>query len=68
MPMPYAVSNRIPMLSDGKTAAMEDQIEAKETKILEFEKREYLARHILMSTMSTHLGSRIKGLATAEDM
>ena len=33
-----AVSNGIPMLSDGKTAAMEDQIEAKETKILEFEK------------------------------
>ena len=56
------------MLSDGKTAAMEDQMEAKETKIMEFEKREYLARHILLSTMSTHLRSKIKGLVTAEDM
>ena len=68
VPVPYAVSNGIPMLSDGKTAAMEDQIEAKEIKILEFKKREYLARHILMSTMSTHLRSKIKGLVTAKDM
>ena len=68
MPVPYAVTNGIPMLSGGKTAAMEDQIEAKETKILEFKKREYLARHILMSTTSTHLGSKIKGLVTAKDM
>ena len=67
-PVPYAVNNRIPMLSDGKTPAMEDQIEVKESKIMEFEKREYLARHILMSTMSTCLRTKIKGLATAEDM
>ena len=68
VPVLYAISNRIPMLSDGKTAATEDQIEAKETKIMEFEKREYLVRHILLSTMSTHLGSKIKWLTTAEDM
>ena len=68
VPMLYAVNNRILMLSDGKTPATEDQIEAKESKIMEFEKREYLARHILMSTMSTYLGTKIKGLATAEDM
>ena len=55
VPMPYAVNNGIPMLSDGKTPAMEDKIEVKESKIIEFEKREYLARHILMSTTSTHL-------------
>src|ERR1700678_980095 len=67
-PVPYAVSNGIPMLSDGKTPANEDQIENKESKIIEFEKREYLARHILMSTTSTHLGTKIKNLLTAKDM
>ena len=67
-PVLYAVNNRIPMLSDGKTPAMEDQIEAKESKIMELKKREYLARHILMSTMSTCVGTKIKGLAPAEDM
>src|ERR1700678_3350939 len=56
-PVPFAVSNGIPMLADGKTPANEDQIENKESKIIEFEKREYLARHILMSTTSTHLGT-----------
>ena len=37
-PVPFAVTNGIPMLSDGKTAAMEDQIDAKESKIIDFEK------------------------------
>src|SRR5271156_2069480 len=67
-PVPYAVSNGIPMQADGKTPAMEDQIESKESKIIEFEKRKYLARHILLSTTSTQLGTWIKGLANAEDM
>ena len=68
VPVPYIVANGIPVLSDGKTAATEDQIEAKETKIIEFEKREYLAHHILLSTTSIHLTSKIKDLPTAEDM
>ena len=67
-PIPYIVTNGIPVLSDGKTVATEDQIEAKETKIIEFEKREYLAHHILLSTTSTRLASKIKDLLTAEDM
>ena len=58
----------IPMLNDEKTLATENQIELKEVKILEFEKREYLARHILMSTTSTRLANKIKGLPTAEGM
>lgn len=56
------------MLADGKTPATEDQLEAKESKIIEFEKREYLAHHILLSTTSIRLGMKIKGLANAEDM
>ena len=43
VPVSFAVTNGIPMLSDGKTAVMEDQTDAKESKIMEFEKREYLA-------------------------
>src|SRR5277367_1500189 len=67
-PVPFVVNNGIPMLADGKTPATEDQIEAKESRIIEFEKREYLARHILMSTTSTRLATKIKNLSTAEVM
>ena len=56
------------MLADGKTPAMEDQIEAKQSKIIKFEKREYLAQHILLSITSTCLRMKIKGLANAEDI
>ena len=52
-PCYFAINNGIPMLNDRKMLATEDQIESKETKILEFEKREYLAQHILMSMTST---------------
>ena len=64
----YAVSNSVPMLADRKTPAMEDLIEAKESKIIKFEKREYLVWHILLSTTYTHLGMKIKALANAENM
>ena len=39
-PKPYALVNRVPMLADGKMAASEDQIEAKELKIMDFDKQE----------------------------
>ena len=68
VPVPFAIINGKPMLSDGKTPATEDQIDAKGSKILDFEKREYLAWHMLLSTTSICLRSKIKDLATAEDM
>ena len=37
-PKPYALVSGIPVLSDGKTPASEEQIEAKETRIIEFDK------------------------------
>jgi hypothetical protein len=40
-PVPFITSNGITLLADGKTLATEDQIEAKESKLIEFEKREY---------------------------
>jgi hypothetical protein len=69
-PVPYPVNDGpgVSTLPDGKTPATEEQIEAKESKIIEFEKREYLAQHIILSTTSTRLGAKIKDLTTAEDM
>ena len=67
-PVPYVLNNGVFMLADKKTPATEDHIEAKESKIIEFEKWEYLAWHILMSTTSMCLGSKIKALETAEAM
>ena len=61
-PKPYALVNGEPVLADGKTQATEDQIESKETKIADFEKKEYLAQHIILSTTSTRLGVKIKNL------
>src|SRR5271168_1269110 len=45
-PVLYIISKGAPMLADGTTPAMEDQVEAKESRIVEFKKREYLAKHI----------------------
>jgi len=44
-PVPYSVVDGVPVLADQKTPATDEQIEAKESKIIEFEKREYLAQH-----------------------
>src|SRR5277367_4745879 len=40
-PRPYGVIANVYMLADGKTPASEEQIEQKERKIQEYEKREY---------------------------
>ena len=67
-PTPYIVKDGVHLLVDLKTPATEEQVEAKESKIIDFEKHEYLAQHILLSTTSTRLGARIKDLTTAEEM
>ena len=53
---------------EGTALAPTPYIEAKVSKIIDFEKHEYLAQHILLSTTSTRLGARIKDLTTAEEM
>ena len=68
VPVLYAVSNGIPMFADGKMPATKDQIESKESKIIKYKKREYLAHHILLSMTLTRLRSKIKDLKTAEAM
>ena len=67
-PKPYAEKDGKPVLANGTTPTTDNQIEAKESKIIEFEKGEYLAQHILLSTTSTRLGAKIKDLKTAKDM
>ena len=67
-PKPYLITDGIPVLADGKTVATEEQLESKETKMIEFEKREYLAQHIILSTTSVRLGAKIKDLTTAKGM
>ena len=68
VPKPYAIVEDVHVLADRKTLATEEQIEMKESKIIEFEKREYLAQHIILSTTSTRLGAKIKDLTSAKDM
>ena len=67
-PRPYMLLNGVHVLSDGKTGATEEQIETREVRITDFEKREYLAQHIILSTTSTRLGSKIKELKTVKEM
>ena len=67
-PKPYALLADVAVIADGKTPATEEQIEAKEAKIQEFEKREYMAQHVILSTTSMRLGSKIKSLKTAKEM
>jgi len=60
--------NGIPVLLDGKMGATEEQIETREIRIMDFDKKEYLAQHIILSTTSTRLGSKIKELKTTKEM
>ena len=65
---PLQLVNGIHVLSDGKTEATEEQIESKEARIADFEKREYFAQHILLSSTLTCLGSKLKALKSLKDM
>ena len=58
-PKPYAVVARVPVLTDGTTQASGDQVELKESKIADYDKKEYLAWHVILST-STWLGIKLK--------
>ena len=67
-PKLYVLVTGVPVLVDGTTQATEDQIEARETKIIDYDKCEYLAQHVILSTTSTRLGNKIKNLKTSLDM
>ena len=67
-PAPYVVVNGVPIISDGKTPATEEQIEAWETRIIDYEECEYLTQHVILSTTSTRLGAKIKDLKSVKEM
>src|ERR1700722_7392998 len=66
-PRPYTIVNGIQMV-DTTTEATEDQIEAKEKKLDEFEQKLHLARHILQNSISLRLSSIIKNMTLPKDM
>ena len=68
MPKPYAVVARVLVLADGITQASNDQVELKELKIVDYDKKEYLAQHIILSTTPTWLGIKLKSLKTTKEM
>ena len=67
-PVPYVVTAGRAVLPDGKTLVSDEQLEAKESRIIEFEKREYLAQHIILLTTSARLEAKIKDMLTAKEM
>ena len=67
-PKPYAVVAGVLVLADGITQASNDQVELKELKIVDYDKKEYLAQHIILSTTSTWLGIKLKSLKTTKEM
>ena len=68
VPKPYALVTRVPTPVDRMTQAMENQIEAREMKIINYDKRKYLTQHVILSTTSTCLGNKIKNLKTSHEM
>ena len=65
-PKPYAVVARVPVLADGITQTSNDLVESKELKIADYDKKEYLVQHIILSTTSTQLGIKLKSLKTTK--
>ena len=68
VPKPFKAVNKVLVLVDRKMEAIKDQIRSKEAKIEDFKRKEYLAQHILMSTMSMHLSSKLKNLKSLNEM
>jgi hypothetical protein len=67
-PQSYNKVNNVYVIADGTTPATEDQIEAHEAKIDEYEKKEFLTQHIILSSTSPRLSGKIKNLKTATEM
>ena len=51
VPKLYALVARVPVLMGEMMQAMEDQIEAIEMKIIDYDKCEYLAQHVIPSSL-----------------
>ena len=67
-PTPYAIVDGLMVSGDGKTPATEDQIEAREKWIKEYDMKEYLACHIIINSVSLSLAQSIGQLTSVKDM
>ena len=67
-PVMYVLVSGIYVGSDGKTPVTEDQLEAREDKVDEYERRSYLAQHVILSSVSPRMGSLIKNMKSAKEM
>ena len=66
-PTPYAEVNG-KLMVDATTPATDDQIDAKERVLDEYEQKEYLTRHIILTTVSPRLFATIKDKTSSADM
>ena len=67
-PKPYTLVNDQAVLADGKTPANEDQLEAREKRIEDFDTKQYLARYIIINSVSLRMAQNIGKLKSAKDM
>src|SRR5271170_759862 len=66
-PVPYAIVGNRHMLN-ATDVASDDQIEAKEKKLDEYDQKLHLARHILQNSVSPRLSTQIKNMTSPKDM
>ena len=66
-PSPYPITGGVAMLPSGNPAS-DDQIDARETKIEEYSKKEYLAQYIIINSISAWLGTSVKEKPNAHKM
>jgi hypothetical protein len=66
---PYALINGISMVfTNLNVSAIEDQIKARERRIMEYEQKEYLAQHLILSPTLPHLSQKLLQHTTAKTM
>jgi hypothetical protein len=69
LPIPYALINSISIVSTNLyIPAMEDPIETRERKIMEYEQKEYLAQHLILSSTLLHLSQKLLQHITVKAM
>jgi hypothetical protein len=68
-PVPYILVNNVPMVSrNPDVPATDEQLEAKEKRLMEYEQKEYLAQHLILSSTSPRLSQKILHLSMAQAM
>jgi hypothetical protein len=69
LPTPYALVNGISMVSTNPNIpATEDQIKARERRIMEYEQKEYLTQHLILSSTSPRLSQKLLQHTTVKAM